>query len=172
MTRVSAQETYKAPSAQRPHCPPMHQIAMDIALLTGLRREDILNISRDSVTDEGPLVDTRKTSKPLLFRWSDDLKAAIDRALAIQPKVRRYVICNGRGRQYTPDGFSAIWRRARQKSIEAGDLSESYRFNDIRAKSASDHHNTDRASHRLGHTNRQTTEKYYLRKPKRVEPLR
>ncbi len=154
------------------HCPPMHQIAMDLALLTGLRREDILKLDRDSVTDDGLLVSTGKTGKPLLFVWSDDLQAVVDRAMATQPKVRRAIVCNKQGRAYTPDGFSTIWRRARERVIEAGKLREPYRFNDIRAKSASDDDNADRASHRLGHTNRQTTERYYLRKPKKVDPLR
>jgi len=153
-------------------CPPMHQIAMDLALLTGLRREDILKVDRDSVTDEGLLVHTGKTSKPLLFSWSEDLRSVVDRAWAIQPKVRRHLICNRAGKKYTPDGFSTIWRRAMMKASEAGVLGEPYRFNDIRAKSASDDENIDRASRRLGHTSRQTTERYYIRKPRKVDPLK
>ena len=34
-------------------CPAMHQVAMDIALLTGVRREDILKLDRDSDTEAG-----------------------------------------------------------------------------------------------------------------------
>lgn len=153
-------------------CPPMHQVAMDIALLTGLRREDILRLDRDAVTGEGLLVQTGKTGKPLLFRWTDELKNSIERALEMQPKVRRFIVCNRGGNPYSPDGFSTIWRRAREKAVEAGELTESFRFNDIRAKSASDDDNPDRASHRLGHTSRQTTERFYLRKAKKVDPLR
>lgn len=37
-------------AAVRSRCPTMHQIAMDIALLTGLRREDVLALERDSET--------------------------------------------------------------------------------------------------------------------------
>jgi len=59
-----------------------------------------------------------------------------------------------------------------EKAIEAGKLQDRYRFNDIRAESASDDDNADRALHRLGHTSRQTTERLYLRKPKKVSPLR
>lgn len=153
-------------------CTPMHQIAMDLALLTGLRREDILQLDRDSVTDEGLLVNTRKTGKSLLFSWSENLRSVVNRGWAIQPKVRRHLVCNRAGKKYTPDGFSTIWRRARGKAMESGKLREPYRFNDIRAKSASDDDNIDRASHRLGHTSRQTTERYYIRKPKKVDPLK
>ena len=99
-------------------CPAMHQVAMDIALLTGLRREDILKLDRNSDTEAGLLVHTGKTGKPLLFKWSDELHAAVDRAWTMQPKLRRHLICTRGGKQYTGDGFSVIWRRARDRAIE------------------------------------------------------
>jgi len=45
----------------------MQQIAMDLALLTGLRRNDILKLDRDAMTEGGLLVHTNKMGKPLLF---------------------------------------------------------------------------------------------------------
>lgn len=154
------------------HCPPMHQIAMELALLTGLRREDILKLTRDNVTDEGLLVHTGKTDKSLLFEWTAELRAVIKRAQAEPPQVRRAVICNRDGKRYTGDGFSAIWRRARQRAITARALAEPFRFNDLRAKSASDDSDLGRASQRLGHTTPQTTERFYIRTPRKVSPLR
>ena len=65
-----------------------------------------------------------------------------------------------------------MWRRARKKALDKGEIGESYRFNDLRAKSASDDIDVDRASKRLGHTSRETTEKFYIRTPKKVSPLR
>ncbi len=154
------------------YCPPMHQLAMELALLTGLRREDLLNLTRDSITDDGLLVHTGKTDKPLLFQWTDDLRKVIRQALAVKPQVRRHIICNRQGKGYTPTGFSAIWRRARIRAMEKGKLLESFRFNDLRAKSASDDENVETASQRLGHTSRQTTERFYIRTPRIVRPLR
>jgi integrase len=168
-TRYIEDEEFRAVHS---YCPPMHQIAMELALLTGLRREDILNLTRDSVTDDGLLVHTGKTDKPLLFQWSDELRDVIKRAQAMPPHVRRHVICNRQGKGYTPDGFSAIWRRARAKAMKEGKLTESYRFNDLRAKSASDDADVEVASQRLGHTSRQTTEQFYIRTPRIVQPLR
>jgi integrase len=150
----------------------MMQAAMDIALLTGLRRGDILKLTRDSITDAGLRVETSKTDKPLLFAMTDELKAARDRALAIQPKVRRFVICNKQGKAYSGHGFSTLRKRARRKALKDKSLATPFAFNDIRAKSASDDDNADRASQRLGHTNRQTTERYYIRTPRKVTPLR
>jgi integrase len=145
---------------------------VDIALLTGLRRGDILKSTRDSITDTGLRVETSRTDKPLLFAMTVEFKAALYRALAEQPKVRRFLICNKQGIGYSADGFSTLWNRARKKALKAKKLATPFAFNDIRAKSASDDENADRASQRLGHTNRQTTERYYIRTPRKVSPLR
>jgi hypothetical protein len=45
-------------------------------------------------------------------------------------------------------------------------------MNDICRKSAGDDAGLDRASQRLGHTSRQTTERFYIRTPGKVAPLR
>ena len=153
-------------------CPPMHQMAMELALLTGLRREDILKLTRDNITDAGLLVHTGKTDKDLLFEWTDELRSVVKRAWAEPPQVCRALICNRQGKRYTPDGFSAIWRRARKRALKSGELTETYRFNDLRAKSASDDSDLSRASQRLGHTTLQTTQQHYIRTARRVQPLR
>ena len=154
------------------HCSQMLQIGMDLALLTGLRRGDILRLDRDCITGKGLLATTTKTDKALLFKWSDELRAVIDRALEVQPQVRRYIVCNRQGKPYTADGFSTVWNRAREKALKDGGLGSPFAFNDIRAKSATDDESADRASQRLGHTSRQTTERFYIRKPREVFPLR
>jgi len=153
------------------YCPPMHQIAMELALLTGLRREDILKLTRDNVTDAGLLVHTGKTDKALLFEWTEKLRAVIKRAQAEPPQIRQPVICNKQGKRYTGGGFSAIWQRARKKALMKGELAETYRFHDLRAKSASDDDDLGRASQRLGHTAQQMTERHYIRTPRKVSPL-
>jgi integrase len=153
-------------------CSTMHQIAMDVALLTGLRREDILTLERDSETGDGLLVGTGKTKKALLFDISPELRAVLKRAWSERPQVRRALICNRKGKRYTGDGFSKIWRRKHDAALKAGEIATPFRFNDIRAKSASDDRDPQRASNRLGHTSQQTTERFYIRTPRKVEPLR
>lgn len=157
--------------AVKNRCPPMYQVGMDIALSTGLRREDILKIDRDACTPDGLVIATGKTGKELIFRWTPDLKAHVDRGWALPPRVRRHLICNHEGKRYTPDGFSANWKRYRDKAIEKGELATPFNFHDIRSKSASDDADGARASNRLGHTTRAMTERYYIRTPKKVEPL-
>jgi integrase len=75
---------------------------MEIAWLTGLRRDDILSITRDQVTDDGLYVPTSKTGKPLLFEWTEELREVVDRSRSISPRVRRYVICNRQGNATRP----------------------------------------------------------------------
>lgn len=150
---------------------PMMQVAMDLALLTGLRRGDLLALTRDNVTDDGLLVRTSKTGVPLLVEWTDELEEVVARARGIQPQVRRTLIANRQGRPYTPTGFGSNWRRLMDKALRETDLEEPYRFNDLRAKSASDD-TMEAATERLGHMDMRTTQRFYRRKAIRVQPLR
>lgn len=150
--------------------PPMVRVAMDLAVLTGLRRADLLALTRQDLIDEGISVRTRKTDKPLIIEWSQALRQVVTDALRLPPHVRQPIIANRRGKAYTGDGFGANWRRAMKKALER-DLEEPFRFHDLRAKSASDD-TAEAATKRLGHMDARTTERYYRRKPARVKPLK
>ena len=115
---------------------PTMQVAMDLAVLTGLRRGDILSLTRDHLTDEGILIQTSKTGKALLLEWSDELRAVVDRAKRLPPQVRKPIIATRMGKPYTGQGFAAIWQRLMAKAVRHG--IERYQFRDLRAKSASD----------------------------------
>ena len=147
------------------------QIAMDLALLTGLRRGDILALTRDSVTEEGLLVHTSKTGKALLIELSDELRVVIERALRLTPRVRRPLLCTRSGKRYSADGFGANWRRLITKAVKEGKIESRFTFHDLRAKSASDD-TLAVASERLGHTSQAVTKRVYVRKPVKVRPLR
>jgi integrase len=153
---------------------PTLQVTMDLAVLTGLRRGDLLSLTRDNLTDEGILITPGKTQntsgKTLLIEWSEELRQVIDRAKRLPPEVRQPIIATRRGKAYTGEGFNANWQRLMKKALENG-LTESFRFHDLRAKSASDD-TADAASERLGHTSKATTDRWYRRKPERVRPLR
>jgi integrase len=164
------------------------QIAMDIAVLTGLRRAGVLALKLDSDTDAGLLaVNPGKKTKALLFVWTPELRAVIDRAKRLEPRVRSALLCAGRGKHagkaYTDDGFSAIWQRLMNKAtkempvpgipgVNKAAIAQRFTFNDIRAKSATDTETEVEASARLGHTTLATTRRIYIRKPNKVRPLR
>jgi integrase len=150
---------------------PMMRITMDLAVLTGLRRGDLLKLTRDNLVDDGILVQTSKTGKPLLIEWSDELRDVIARAKKIKPQVRPTLICNRQGKQYTGQGFAANWQRLIKHALEKEAIKQSFRFHDLRAKSASDD-TLEAATLRLGHVNASLTERVYRRKPRRVKPLR
>ena len=154
---------------------PRMKVAMDLALLTGLRRGDLLSLTRDDLTDDGILIRPAKTEhssgKVLLIEWSDELRAVIAAAKKLRPQVRRHVIANMQGKPYTPTGFGSVWRTLMLKALKETELQEPFRFNDLRAKSASDD-SLAAATERLGHTDVRTTKEFYRRRPVRVQPLR
>lgn len=147
------------------------QIAMDLAVLTGLRRGDILALTLDSVTEEGLLVHTSKTRQALLIEWTNELRAVMKRAKTLEPRVRRPLLCTLAGNAYSGDGFSAMWQRTIRKAIEKKQIERPFTFHDLRAKSASDDELAV-ASERLGHTSQALTKRVYVRKPTKVKPLR
>ena len=153
---------------------PMVQCVMDIALLTGLRRGDIFALQRKHMTDDGLIVRPSKTSSTsgatLLFEWSPGLRTVIEKALLISPQVRQFVVCNGKGRPFTKNGFDSVWSRLMRKACNDG--MERWQFKDLRRKSATDETDLKTAQERLGHTKPEITARVYRVKPNRVKPLR
>lgn len=163
------------------------QIVMDIADITGLRREDILKIRLDrDITEEGILILQGKTQKPLLHEWSPALRAAYDRACALKPDIPKlYLIRNRAGKPYTPRGFGAMWQKLMRKLARPGkngeppQLGQRFKFKNLRRKAATDKAmatSIAEASHMLDHASESTTRKHYIGdgaiKPKKVKPVR
>ena len=151
---------------------PSMQVAMDIALLTGLRQGDVLCLKRDSLTNEGILINTSKTGAGLLILYSPALQAVLDRAKKLKPQVGpgQFLIRSRSGKRYTSSGFKANWQRLMKKAMDLG--IEHFTFNDIRAKNASDSESLQEASDRLGHASTAITKRVYFRKPMHVKPIK
>lgn len=147
------------------------RIAMDLALLTGLRRGDLLALRWDQVRADGIEVRTGKTGAGLLIERTAELEAVLVRARQLVPQVpRRFVLRTRTGQGYGVDGFSAIWQRLMARHVEAG--GDRFTFHDLRRKSASDSESVKAAQERLGHADEATTRRFYIAKPVRVRPLR
>ena len=146
--------------------PPMYRAMLDFAHLTGLRRGDILKLTRDEVTDEGIVCRTSKTGAYLLIEWSDDLREVVRNAQQIKPRVRRYLFCNRKGEQIKASTFNSQWRRLKEKMG-----ADHFEFRAIRPKSASED-TLEAAQARLGHSSPEITDKIYRRLPRKVRPLR
>lgn len=156
-------------TAVRKLVPESVRCTMDLALLTGLREGDVLRLKRTDLSDDGILVKPSKRGKPLLFEWTPELHAAVERAKALPSEIASmFLIHNLQGQPYTTDGFRAIWGRYMNKAIEDKLIAERFTFHDLRAKSGSDHE----SGAQLGHQDPRTTNRVYRRKPRKVTPLR
>lgn len=145
------------------------QCAMEIARQTGLRLGDILKLNdRDNVRDEGLYVETGKTGKKLIFEWTPELRAVVDRAQALRGKVRSlYIISNQAAQRYTVFGFSTLWQRTMAKAVKAG--TARFQFRDLRAVAAD---RAEKPSELLGHDDPRVTNRIYRRGPRRVKPAK
>lgn len=157
-------------AAVRDMASPMLRCAIDLALLTGLRRGDLLTLTRAHCQDEGIHVATSKTGRVLVIEWSAELSAVVEAAKRIKPHFRQHILATRSGRPFSSSGFSTAWQRLMVETKKAG--IERFHFHDLRAKSASDSADLVAASERLGHSSLDLTRRVYRRKPLKVTPLR
>ncbi|HYW92587.1 MAG TPA: tyrosine-type recombinase/integrase [Gammaproteobacteria bacterium] len=153
---------------------PYIPVLMDLAILTGQRERDLLNLTRQQLTDEGILFRQSKTSKKLLVQWSPALRTAIDIALAQHEAGKKKtvthtrVLVNTRGNPLTVSGLLSMWGKIQRELHAGGKISERFTIHDLRAKAASD----GGTYQLLGHTSEKTFQRVYVRKPVPVKPTR
>jgi len=147
--------------------PIMIQVAMKLALLTGLRQRDILDLQVRNWTKDGLMVTTNKTGKVLLFERTPELIEAINAAKSMREGFTSlYLICTEKGQPYSSSGFKSIWGRVMKKAIEDKNI-ERFQWRDIRAKTGSEHETGDI----LGHQDPRIRERHYRRLPTKVRPI-
>ena len=142
---------------------PMVRFAMNIALITGSRQTDILNLDRKQVAAGRLKVQQSKTKKTVFFPVAGSLEENIAQALAMPPQVRQFIIANRKGKPYTESGFQTQWKRAMTKAFPA--LEDRFMFRDLRAKSISDADTLEEARIRAGHADSRITQQVYRRLP-------
>jgi len=146
---------------------PFMKIAMGLALVTGLRQRDILDLRRQDCTDEGLMVKSQKTGKVLLFEWTPLLEKFVQEAKSLRGDISGiHLICTRQGQKYSSSGFQSIWRRLIDKAVKDKGI-ESYQWRDIRGKTGSDHVTGEI----LGHQDTRVRERHYRRKPTQVTPI-
>lgn len=151
------------------------QVAMDLVLLTGMSRADVLALTRAQCREDGIHYTRQKTirkaPRKMIVSWTPELEAVISRAKKIKPEFRHHIVATRSGKQFSPSGFSTLWQRTMVAAVDAG-LEERFHFHDLRAKSATDTVDLMEASERLGHSSTEITKRVYRRKATRVKPLR
>lgn len=126
-------------------------VLMETAYLTGLRQIDLIKLKRAQLKGNGIEITESKTSKPRLMLWTEALRAAIDKAIALgdaqierrskrrkqQYALPEQVFVNSRAQPWTPGAVCQAMDR----------YNASFTFRQLRPKAASDaEHNV------LGHT--------------------
>lgn len=155
------------------------QAYIRLKLLTGLRRGDLLRLRMQDFTDDGIKVVTRKTGKPVVYEWTDALRAAVAEARAARPvDISPYLFCTKKGASYMNEktgeasGWNSMWQRFMERVLDETRVTERFTEHDLRAKCASDAATLEHAQALLTHADGKLTQRVYRRKPERVKPLR
>ena len=144
---LSTREDEKPRATEKNYTQPLNTgmtvaAATEIAYLSAQRRQDVLKLMLENIRPDGLLVQQLKTrnSRPVtvLIQWKPELKAAIDKALALpRPKDSQYLFVSSRTRKpYTDLGFNAIVQKIMRAWEKEGN--ERFHFHDLRAKGATD----------------------------------
>ncbi|NNM59130.1 MAG: tyrosine-type recombinase/integrase [Legionellales bacterium] len=108
------------------------------------------------------------------LEWNETLSALIDKAKKIALNLGSDLLFpNQSGKEYTSDGFRAVWRKIVSKGIDEKKIKERFRFHDIRRKTATDIERVagrENARQLLGHSDQKTTG-IYISGVQRVKPL-
>lgn len=149
---------------------------MDLALLTAMRQEDMLSLKLSNLTDDGIDHVQAKTGTRLVISWTDELRAVVERALAMH-KTRRaersaFLLAKRKGGRYSQSGFQTMWQRVQHQWGKAGN--ERFTWHDLRAKALTDADAQGGNAQALaGHASAQMTQRYIKQKRvKHANPLR
>ncbi len=135
------------------------RVAVWLGYLTGLRRQDILSISRFDCKGDGIHIVEGKTGKRVVVEWNDSLRNAVKRRTDVIRDHRLFPISGS--------GFDTAWQRLMKGQPDR------WQFKDLRAKHAADLESRGGdATKQLGHSSRALTQKHYLRKGRVIKPVR
>lgn len=155
------------------------QAYIRIKLLTGMRRGDMLRLRITDFTDEGIRVTTHKTGKPIIYGWSDSLRAAVDMAKSARPvDISPFLFCSGSGQGYLDEatgearGWASMWQRFFERVTKETKVTEHFTEHDLRAKVASDADSLEHARQLLAHADSKITQRVYRRKMEVVRPAK
>lgn len=138
-------------------------ILMWLGYLTGLRRGDLLKLTRFDCKEDGIHWLEQKTHKRVVIAWTHELRLLVERALKASPDQRLFPI--------TDSAVDSAWGRFQR--LLAADGKERFLMRDLRAKHATDFEASGgNATTQLGHSSRDLTRRHYLRQPRIMTPLR
>ena len=93
--------------------------------------QDVLNLTRNNLTEDGILVTQLKIKNrrkdavanrhnTQLKLWTKEVRAAVDTALSMRNKIESaYIIRNSLGQPYTVNGFRSNFNRVRKRASQS-----------------------------------------------------
>lgn len=154
--------------ALRALAPPVYQVAIDLAVLTGRRQAEILALTLSDDRPDGLHARAVKGGPALIIGWTEALRTVVDRAKELRRgRATTMLLTTRDARGYTSSGFQSGWQRLMRKAMAAGVLTQSFTFHDLRAVAADRSRDPTKL---LAHTSPAVTKAHYLRGPSRVEP--
>lgn len=144
-----------------------YQVAMELAFLCRGRAEEVRLLRKDQVTLDGIDWKRVKGSRDQLVRWSDRLRAAVQRASTTSANSSsEYLLLGPRGKALTEDGFSAGWQRLMKQSVKEAGIKR-FTFHDLKARGVTDFDgNKGDATGDWSPDMRRV----YVRQPQRIDP--
>ena len=141
----------------------------------------MLSLTEASLQKDGIHIMRHKTAessgKRTNYKWSPDLRAAVDRAKAARPANSQFLFCNRHGAGYInpetdePAGWKTMWQNFMKRVLSETKVTERFTEHDLRAQCASNAKTLDHARALLSHVDSGTTLKVYRRAPEEVQPL-
>src|SRR5690606_38296526 len=131
-----------------------------LCYLTGQRVGDVLSIKRTDLGDDGIYFEQQKTGAKLVVRWTQELRAATERAKALHgPVAGLYLVKGTVGQEGRPMAYKLMWKDWRAVCAAAG--VENGNIHDLRAMSGTEADAQGRDAQKLlAHTDRKMTERY------------
>ncbi len=158
------------------------QAYIQLKIITGMDRSDILRLTMSDLKEDGIHNQRHKTisstGKRTIYKWTPELRAAVDMAKEARPVLSPFLFCKRDGGGYyneetgRPDGWKGMWQRFMDRLIAETKVTERFTEHDLRAKAGSDAEDLDQARGLLAHADVSTTDRIYRRKAEVVTPVK
>lgn len=161
----------------------MIQAYIKLKLLTGMSKIDLLRLQVCDLKEDGIHNQRHKTrnssGKRTIYLWSDDLRQVVNEVKAVwKVDISPFLFCNRFGEGFYNEktgltsGWDSIWRRFMTRVENETKVKTRFTDHDLRAKCASDAESLEHARQMLAHADSKTTNRFYRRRPERVQTSR
>jgi integrase len=135
-------------------CPDWLKLYIELKLLLGLRKQDMIALTWEQLTETAIFVPTKKTGAKLSIDRNEEVNSLLD----LLPTSSGHLFQTRTGEGYSSEGFDSAWQRAKNEYVKKGGVS--FHEHDLRGKVATDMNDLAAAKGLLGHTNISMTEAY------------